>query len=358
MHAKYMKRALQLAKKGMGKVSPNPLVGAVVVKKDLILAEGYHAFFGGPHAEAAALQKLDASQAENSTLYVNLEPCVHQGKTPPCADKIIEYGISKVVMGMEDPNPLVKGKGIEKFRSAGIEVEVGIMEKQCRELNEAFVKSITQQSPFVTLKIAQTLDGKIARETGESKWITSERARKTVHAMRKAADCILVGVNTVIQDNCRLTVRRVKGKGGKRIILDSKLRIPLNVNVLTDDNVSNTVIVTTKKAPENKIESIKKTGASVWIVDENNKGTVSIESLLNQMYENGIISVLVEGGKKVFTSFLKQNKVDKIVIFIAPRVFGPGIESFGRLGNSLSPNSFTRIQWQKRGEEMIFKGWL
>ncbi len=355
-----MKRVLQLAQKGMGHVSPNPLVGALVVKNDQILSEGYHAKFGGPHAEAAVLQKLNPSQAENSTLYVNLEPCVHHGKTPPCVDKIIEYDIAKVIIGMEDPNSLVKHKGIDKLRSAGIEVEVGIMENQCRRLNEAFVKSITQKKPFITLKIAQTLDGKIARETGESKWITSEKARKIVHKMRKAADCVLVGVNTVIQDNCRLTVRLVPGDGGKRIILDSNLRIPLDAHVINDENTSDTIIVTTAKAPKDKIDSIRKTGAQVWIVDETVQGTVDIGKLLKKIYDNNMISVLVEGGRKVFTSFLGQREVDKIVIFIAPRVFGKGVESFGYLEDShiLSPDSFKQIQWHKRDKEIIFKGWL
>jgi len=355
-----MKRVLQLAQKGMGHVSPNPLVGALVVKNDQIISEGYHAKFGGPHAEAAALQKLNPSQAENSTLYVNLEPCVHHGKTPPCVDKIIEYGIAKVVIGMEDPNPLVKHKGIDRLRTAGIDVELGIMEDTCRELNEAFVKSITQKKPFVTLKVAQTLDGKIAKSTGESKWITSENARKTVHKMRKASDCILVGVNTVIQDNCRLTVRLVSGNSGKRIILDSTLRIPLDTHVINDENRSDTIIVTTAKAPKDKIDSIRKTGARVWIVDETVKGTVDIGKVLKKIYEQNMISVLVEGGRKVFTSFLRQREVDKIIIFIAPRLFGKGIESFGYLEDSqiLSPESFKQIQWHKRDKEIIFKGWL
>ncbi|MFO7890661.1 MAG: bifunctional diaminohydroxyphosphoribosylaminopyrimidine deaminase/5-amino-6-(5-phosphoribosylamino)uracil reductase RibD [bacterium] len=358
MHTKYMKKVLQLAQKGIGKVSPNPLVGAVVVKNNQILAEGYHAFFGGPHAEADALQRLSPFKAQNAVLYVNLEPCVHHGKTPPCVDEIIEYGISKVVIGMEDPNPLVKGNGIKKLQSSGVEVELGVMEKQCRELNEAYIKSITQKSPFVTLKIAQTLDGKIARETGESKWITSEKARKTVHAMRKAADCIMVGVNTVIQDNCRLTVRLVRGEGGKRIILDSRLRIPIDSYAINDEYKNNTIIVTTKSVPENKINLLKQKGITHWVVDKNEDGMIDIDKLLQKIYDHNMISVLVEGGKKVFTSFLKQNSVDKMVIFIAPRIFGSGIESFGRLENSLSPDRFTRLQWQKRGEEMIFKGWL
>jgi diaminohydroxyphosphoribosylaminopyrimidine deaminase/5-amino-6-(5-phosphoribosylamino)uracil reductase len=358
MHNKFMKKVLRLAVKGWGKVSPNPLVGALVVKDGKILSQGYHHHFGGPHAEAVALNKLDRSAARDSTLYVNLEPCVHQGKTPPCVDKIIDYGIGKVVIGMEDPNPLVKHKGIEKLQTAGIKVELGIREKECREINEAFIKSVTQHKSFVTLKIAQTLDGKIAQSGGESKWITSEKARKSVHTMRKAADCILVGVNTVLQDNCKLTVRRVGGKGGKRVILDTRLRIPLDVNVLSDANTSDTIIVTTSKAPPNKIDTIRQRGASVWIVDANQEGLVDIGKLLEKIYEQGMISVLVEGGKRVFTSFLGEREVDKLVIFIAPRIFGSGIESFGQLNNIISPASFSEIEWNKRGNEMIFKGWL
>jgi len=355
-----MKRVLQLACKGRGKVSPNPLVGTVVVKNGKIISEGYHAYFGGPHAEVDALHKLKPSEAENSTLYVNLEPCVHYGKTPPCVDEIIKYGVSQVVIGMKDPNPFVKQKGIDTLKSVGIDVELGIMEKECRELNEAFVKSVIQKKPFVILKIAQTLDGKIAKTKGESKWITSENARKLVHNMRKAADCVLVGINTVIQDNPKLTVRLVKGNGCKRIILDSRLRIPLNVNVLTNIDRYNTIIATTEKAPVNKIKSIKQQGSKVWILDENNKGTVDIVKLLEKIFDNGMISVLVEGGKEVFTTFLRQGEVDKIVIFIAPRIFGDGIESFGDLEDTitLSPDSFKEIKWQKKGKEIIFNGWL
>ncbi len=358
MHTKFMKKVLRLAEKGSGRVSPNPLVGALVVKNGKILSQGFHHHFGGPHAEAVALNKLDRSATRDSTLYVNLEPCVHQGKTPPCVDKIIDYGIGKVVIGIEDPNPLVKHKGIEKLQTAGIKVELGIREKECREINEAFIKSVTKHKPFVTLKIAQTLDGKIAQSGGESKWITSEKARQSVHRMRKAADCILVGVNTVIKDNCNLTVRMVRGNGGKRIILDSKLRIPLHAKVLTDLDRKNTIVVTTTKAPEKKKEEIRQKGSTVWIVDENEEGRVNIEKVLKKIFKNSMISVLVEGGKEVFTSFLKQEEVDKLVIFIAPRIFGSGIESFGQLEKTLSADSFTDIQWQKMGKEIIFKGWL
>lgn len=339
-------------------MSPNPMVGAVVVRDGEIVSEGYHSRFGGPHAEVNALNKLNSVSAENSTLYINLEPCVHYGKTPPCVDKIIEYGVAKVVIGMVDPNPLVREKGIRKLRLAGIEVEIGIMEKECRRLNEAFIKSVVQKKPYVILKIAQTLDGKIAKADGSSKWITSKNARKRVHIMRKSADSILVGVNTVIKDDPELTVRLIPGKSGKRIILDSSLRIPPAAKVLNDSHKCSTIIATTDKTPADKVQLIRDKGAEVWIVDRDKQGRVDISKLLEKIYENEMISVLVEGGRQIFTSFLKMKETDKIVVFIAPRIFGNGIESFGDMGENyeISPEMFCETAWYKRGEEIIFEG--
>ena len=225
---KFMRLAISLAKKGVGKTSPNPLVGAVVVKDGEIISEGYHRKFGGPHAEINALMNA-GNGSKGADIFINLEPCCHYGKTPPCFKEVISRGISKVHIGMIDPNPVVSGKGIQYLRNAGVGVEVGILEDDCKRLNEAYIKYITTEKPFVTLKLASTLDGKIATYTGESKWITEEGSRKKVHKMRGTVDGIIVGVGTILKDNPLLTNRFTKGTNPNRIIVDSALRIPAYV---------------------------------------------------------------------------------------------------------------------------------
>ena len=217
LNEKFMKIAIELAKKGIGNVNPNPLVGAVIVKDGKIIGQGYHERYGEGHAEVNAFKSLD-DDPTGATMYVTLEPCFHYGKTPPCADRIIENKISKVIIGMVDPNPLVSGKGIEKLKNAGIEVEVGILEEECRKINEVFIKYITTKKPFVVMKTAMSLDGKIATKTGESKWITSEKSRLQVHILRNKFSGIMVGVNTIIKDNPELTCRVVEGNNPIRII--------------------------------------------------------------------------------------------------------------------------------------------
>ena len=212
----YMRRVLKLALKGTGKVSPNPRVGALLVRNGEILSEGYHAYFGGPHAEVTALSKRKSAKKTDDTLYVNLEPCDHQGKTPPCTELIINSGVRRVVIGALDPNPMVHGKGVKRLREAGIDTRLGVLERDCIKLNEAYFKSITSKKPFITLKIAQTLDGKIATDQGHSRWISSEASRRWVHRMRNENDAILVGVNTVILDDPELTVRFVRGHAVKK----------------------------------------------------------------------------------------------------------------------------------------------
>lgn len=355
----YMKRVIRLARKGIGNVSPNPAVGSVVVKEEHILAEGYHQRFGGPHAEVEALSKLGRSESSGSTLYVNLEPCNHHGKTPPCTEAIRDAGITRVVVGMEDPNPLVKGTGIARLRSAGIEVSVGMMEKECRHLNESFITCIEKERPFVTLKIAQTLDGKIATASGLSRWITGESARKEVHRMRKASDAVLVGVNTVIEDDPALTVRHVRGRGGKRIVLDSKLRTPLSAKLMRMSDRQNTIIVHTSLASDGKVKAFKKAGVGLWRL-KRAKDQISIHALMRRMSEERICSVLVEGGEAVFSSFMKAGIVDRIVAFVAPTIFGEGKSCFSRL-NIQHPKArvrFKEISWKRIGQDMMFEGRL
>jgi len=255
-----IKKTLKLAEKGRSKVSPNPLVGAVITKKNEIIAEGFHREFGGVHAEVAALDSA-RQDVNGGTLYVNLEPCSHTGKQPPCVERIKSSGIKRVVIGTPDPNPLVNGKGIALLRKQGLEVKVGILEEACRNFNEAFFKHIKTNTPLITLKIAQTLDGKIATADGSSKWITSEKSRRLVHKMRSQNDVVLVGIGTVLKDSPRLNVRLVRGQDPKRIVLDSTLKIPLNSNFLTKPLVEKTIIATTSKASKEKMQQDRFRGA-------------------------------------------------------------------------------------------------
>lgn len=222
LNQEYMRLAIEIAKKGAGKVNPNPMVGAVIVKDERVIGQGYHKYYGGNHAEVNAFENL-SDNPEGATIYVTLEPCSHYGKTPPCVDKIIANKISKVVVGTLDPNPLVEGRGIKALKEAGIEVITGVLEEECKKLNEVFMKYILCKRPFVVLKTAMTLDGKIATESGESKWITSDKSRQEVHKLRNKLSAIMVGVNTVIKDNPELTCRLEGGKNPVRIIVDSKI---------------------------------------------------------------------------------------------------------------------------------------
>ncbi len=332
----YLKLALRLAKQGRGKVSPNPMVGAVIVKDNLIVGQGYHKIFGKEHAEVNALNAA-VDNVVGATLYVNLEPCSHFGKQPPCVDRILAAGIKRVVVGMSDPNPLVNGKGIQKLRENGIEVKVGVVEDLCRQLNEAYLKHITTGLPFTTLKIAQTLDGRIAASNGRSQWISGERSRRLVHKMRSQNDAVLVGVGTVLADNPHLTVRLSRGVSPKRVVVDSRLRIPLHSHLLTDKLAEKTIIATTAWASKNKIKRIEHLGATVWVLKANSEKRVHLPALWTRLGKEGIASVLVEGGSRIATAVLKNKLADKIQIFLAPKILGDGLCAIDNLGiNSLT----------------------
>lgn len=303
----YLRQALNLAKKGMGWVNPNPMVGAILVKNDVVIGKGYHKKIGGPHAEIEAL-KACKNDPKGATLYINLEPCVHFGRTPPCAEAIIKAGIKKVIYATADPNPKVSGRGIAVLKQAGIEVKVGELDSESRELNEAFFTFHTKKRPFVAIKFAASLDGKLATSTGDSKWITNEKSRQFAHTLRGQYQAILVGINTVLKDDPHLGVR-------KRIILDSKLRIPLEAKVLRDPKV---IIATTKKANKKKLKELHRLGFDVIIFDEK----IAVPKLLNILYQKEIISVLVEGGRQVLDSFIDSKLVDKVYAFHAPLLIG------------------------------------
>lgn len=356
----YMKQVLTLAKKGVGKVPPNPCVGALIVKNDRILSKGCHAHFGGAHAEINAIAKLSCKELKDATLYVNLEPCTHYGKTPPCVDTITNSGIKRVVIGMIDPNPLVNGKGIEKLQKNGIEVTTNILEKECREINKIYIKCITKYKPYITLKIAQTLDGKIAKNNGLSKWITSLPSRKLVHQLRNEHDAILIGINTVIQDNPELTIRWIKGKQVKRIILDSSLRIPDHSKILQHPDIHNTILITTSNAPKDKIHTLRQKGIQIWVLRKNKKNQIDLKSLWQKMYDEKVYSVFVEGGSTLYTSVLNNRDADRILIFIAPKIFGNGLSAFQDLNFHISDESidFKSFKWKKVGDDMLFDGRL
>jgi len=324
-----MRRALELAGKAAGRTSPNPMVGAVIVKNGRVIAEGYHKKAGRPHGEIEALRKA-GKRARGAQMFVNLEPCCHQGRTPPCTGAIIKSGIKEVYIGMRDPNPLVAGKGIRQLKRAGITVHSGILKSECQRLNEVFVKYILTGRPFVTLKSALSLDGKIATSSGESQWITGPEARERVHQMRDQVDAILVGAGTVFKDNPRLTTRLKKGKGHNpaRVILDARAEIPLKARVFHQARRDRVIYVTTRRASNYRINWLHKAGVSVYILPERNDH-ISLKKLVKLLGQSGIISVLVEGGSKLNASALKAGIVDKAVLFLAPLVIGgesaPGV---------------------------------
>ncbi|RMF69958.1 MAG: bifunctional diaminohydroxyphosphoribosylaminopyrimidine deaminase/5-amino-6-(5-phosphoribosylamino)uracil reductase RibD [Calditrichaeota bacterium] len=322
-----MRRVLRLAKRGRGRVSPNPLVGAVILKENKIIGQGFHAKFGEAHAEVRAIASAEG-ELKGATLYVNLEPCSHHGKQPPCVEKIVQHGIKKVVIGTTDRNPLVQGRGIAFLRRHGVTVQVGVLEDKCRELNEAFFKHVTTGVPLVTLKVAQTVDGRIATAAGGSRWITSEKARRMVHKLRSEQDAVLVGVGTVLADDPQLTVRLTSGRHPRRFVVDSRLRLPLRSRLLSDELAEQTVVATTERASPEKIQAVEATGATVWKIPADEHGRVSLRALLRRMGEAGITSVLVEGGSEVFSSFLRNNLADRVAIFVAPKILGDGLCSF------------------------------
>lgn len=352
----YMKQALQLARKGLGKTSPNPMVGAIIVKDNRIIGKGYHHRFGGKHAEINAMQNA-RENIDQATLYVTLEPCCHYGKTPPCVDAIIGNNIGRVVIGTLDPNPLVNGKSVEILKQHGIDTRTGVLTEECRNLNEAHFKFMSTKTPLVTLKFAQTLDGRIATATGKSRWISSEKFQRLAHQLRAVNDAIMVGIDTVLADDPELTVRLVRGRNPLRIVLDSKLRIPLNAKVMKGRDAARTIIATTHFADEKKLSSLREMGIEVLVIQEGEAGEVDLRNLLNVLGQQGISSVLVEGGGGVITSLLRQNLVDKMVIAVAPKIMGKGIEAVGELNirevSQTLKLSFTKIY--RVGEDLIIE---
>jgi len=356
--ARWMKRALRLAEKGRGRTSPNPMVGAVLVKDGKVVGEGFHAKAGEAHAERIALNRA-GHEAKEATLYMNLEPCVHFGKTPPCAPAVIERGVKKAVIGMEDPNPLVCGRGVKSLKEAGIDVVVGTLEQECRRLNEAFCKYILKKEPFIILKVAATLDGKIATRDGESKWISNEASRRHVHRLRDQVDGILVGIGTILKDDPELTARLKGGRNPHRIVLDSRLRIPEKARVI-ETFPSLTILATTEQAPKDKVERLEKKGVRVLILDSK-EGRVDLKSCLSKLGEMGIMTLMVEGGSGINGSFLDEGLADKVLFFFSPRLLGDtrAMGMFGGRGavHLDEANSLKDLKLRKIGADILVEGY-
>jgi diaminohydroxyphosphoribosylaminopyrimidine deaminase/5-amino-6-(5-phosphoribosylamino)uracil reductase len=316
-----MHRALELAASARGEASPNPLVGAVVIRDGQIVGQGVHRYTQVTHAEVLALEDAGA-QARGATLYTTLEPCSHQGRTPPCTETIIRSGIARVVAAMIDPNPQVCGRGLEALRRAGVRVTVGICETEARRLNEAFITYITTGRPFVHLKLAMSLDGRIATRTGESRWITGDRARHRVQELRHESDAVLVGIGTVLADDPQLTDRlgRPRSRPLVRIVLDSRLRIPLRSKLVATAGEA-PVLIFTLSEDTDRLKALAASGITILRVPADDD-RVSLSAVLAELGRREITRVLVEGGAEVAASFVEQRLVDKITLFVAPRLIG------------------------------------
>ena len=329
INEKYMRMAIELAKKGAGAVNPNPMVGAVVVKNGKVIGEGYHKFFGGPHAEVYALEDA-GKEAEGAAIYVTLEPCSHYGKTPPCAKKIIDMGIKKCFIGSSDPNPKVAGKGVAMLKEAGIEVVENVLKEECDEINQVFFKYIKTKIPYLFVKCGITLDGKIALSNGISKWITNSIAREKVQFYRNKFMGIMVGINTVLTDNPSLTARIENGVNPFRIIVDPHLKIDKNCKVVENNEDEKTVIITSQKnlfdedAENNEIqlkqEGLCKENKVKFIFIDGEK--FSFKEMLEEIGKKGIDSVLLEGGETLISLAFEENVIDGGEIFIANKILG------------------------------------
>lgn len=359
----FMECALSLARLAMGYTSPNPAVGAVIVKDGLVVGMGYTQPPGSQHAEIMALAQA-GEKAKGAAMYVTLEPCCHYGRTPPCTDAIIAAGIAEVHIALIDPNPLVSGRGVEKLKEAGIKIHVGVCRKEAYEINEAYIKHITTGLPFVIAKFAMSLDGKIATKTGDSKWITTEEARKYAHSLRHTVDAIMVGANTIVFDNPYLTARGCGGKGGAkktqpvRLVVDSKGKIPVNAHIF--DSPGEVLLAVAAPFDPVKKQKFLQKGAEVLELPSR-EGLVDLVELLKVLGNRGIVTVLVEGGGKLLGSLFDQNLVDKVLVFISPMIIG-GSNAISIGGDGVSNIAeamrLNRVSITSFGEDIMISGYL
>ncbi len=329
-----MEECLRLAAKGSGSVSPNPLVGAVLVAGGMIVSRGYHRRFGGPHAEIDCLSRFNGS-TRNTVLYVNLEPCVHFGKTPPCVDAIVAAGIPRVVVAMEDPNPRVAGRGIAKLRRAGIRVETGVLEEKARELNRVFARHIVSRRPYIHVKVAQTLDGRIGERVPGQLLISSTESRALVHRWRAEYDAVLIGAGTVIADDPSITVRMARGRNPGVVVLDGALRVPLSAKIFDSRAHRAVILCTSRHAARSfpgKIRTAERRGITVLQFPAA-RDIFRLRDVMEEIYRHNIGSLLVEGGSQVFSGFAQEGPIDELSIFIAPVIHGSGIPAFADPGH-------------------------
>tara|TARA_Y100000590_G_scaffold103746_1_gene117905 strand:- start:179 stop:1354 length:1176 start_codon:yes stop_codon:yes gene_type:complete len=362
-HEEYMEYALGLAVKAQGRTSPNPMVGAVLVKDGHIVGEGFTNPAGGPHAEIVALTEAGKS-AKGSTVYVTLEPCAHYGRTGPCADALIAAGVKEVYSAIEDPNPDVNGKGHARLRDAGIPVHTGISQSAAAEINKPFFKYVVSGQPWVTAKFAVSLDGKIATNMGESQWITGEQSRQRVHHMRNVTDAILVGAGTVLVDNPNLTTRLQDNtdniRNPLRIVVDSSGRVSPKARVYHPDTPGNSVLATTSQAKASHCKQLESQGVKIWNLPEDANGRVNLNSLLDKIGEEGMLTLLVEGGSEILGAFVADGLMDQVCAFFAPIIIGgkdapgpvgePGI---GRLTDALH---LSNVVTENIGDDILVKG--
>jgi len=360
-----MKMALDLAAKGLGYTSPNPMVGAVIVKDNKVVGKGFHQAAGKAHAEVNAIDDAGIS-ADGATLYVTLEPCNHTGRTPPCTEKILAAGISRVVVAMEDPNPGVRGGGIAYLTSRGVNVTVGVCENEARQLNEIFIKYSKTKRPFAIIKCAATLDGRIATRTGDSRWVTGEASRNFVHQLRHAVDAIMVGIDTVVRDDPSLTTRLNKdlpdkGRDPVRVVLDTRLRIPKAAKLLRLDSDSDTLIITGPDVSGDQKAGIEKQGAKV-IEAPVKDGMIDLGGLMDNLGALGLTSLLIEGGSRVIASALAAGIADKIIFFYAPKILGgdDGVPICQGPGPALMDQSIPvkDVQVRRFGDDIMVEGYI
>lgn len=355
----YMNIAMRLALKAKGRTSPNPMVAALVVKKGRIVGRGYHKKCGLAHAEVVALDAA-GTLSKDATLYVTLEPCTHFGRTPPCVDRIIKSGIKEVIVGMLDPNPLNNGKGIHILRQNKIKVHVGVLEEDLRKLNEVFIKYILKKMPFVTVKVAESLDGKIATSRGDSKWITSDKSRFRAHRLRQDYDAVMVGVNTVLRDNPKLDAW-FSSKQPMKIIVDSQLSTPRDANVFATKN--KVIVVTLSSRPGQETENRKMLSEKASILEVKEKeGQVNLKDMMKKLARLEITSILVEGGGTLIGSLFDEALVDKVLFFISPKIIG-GKEAIssvmgkgvGRIEEAIKLKD---VRWKRCGEDFLIEGYI
>jgi len=358
---RFMQHALVLATQGRGRTSPNPMVGAVAVHHGRIIGEGHHARAGGPHAEVIALEHAGKA-ARGAELYVTLEPCCHHGRTPPCTDRIVQAGIKRVILPILDPNRLVAGKGVQTLRDAGVEIVIlGRLADEAQRLNEAFTKFITRHIPFVTLKAAVSLDGKIATRTGDARWISGVRSREYVHELRDQTDAIIVGMGTVRRDDPRLTTRLPDGgRDPIRVVVDGVGPLPLDAQILQPGVASRTWVAVPSNAPNERIRTLEHLGLTV-LEAGGSHGRVRLEQLLKRLGERDVTSVMIEGGEGIFTSAVEEGIVDKFLLFVAPILVGgktaPSLLGGAGIDAPGQALRLSRLRIEQLGEDVLIEGY-